>query len=127
MSAMKAIAAVSAIVLSASITYAQDAVDGFAARSLVGANGLRLPYRIFLPDEGQRRRPLPVVVYLHGSGGMGTDNLRQISGGNTNGTHVWTTPRAQARHPAFVVARSCQTETDGTRPARTGSPRTPAW
>jgi predicted peptidase len=63
-----------------------------------------MPYRIFVPGEEQRRRPLPIVVYLHGSGGIGTDNLRQISGGNTNGTHVWLTPQAQARHPAFVVA-----------------------
>jgi len=98
------IAAVWTIVLSASIGHAQDVVDGFAARAFVGANGLRMPYRIFVPDDEHRRRPLPVIVYLHGSGGIGTDNLRQISGGNTNGTHVWATPQAQKGHPAFVVA-----------------------
>lgn len=90
-----------AIALSAS---AQDVVDGFTARVFVGAHGTRLPYRLFVPDAQQRQRPLPIIVYLHGSGGLGTDNLRQISGGNRNGTHVWVTPQAQARHPAFVVA-----------------------
>jgi predicted peptidase len=43
-------------------------------------------------------------VYLHGSGGLGTNNLNQIAGGNTNGTHLWTRPEMQTRHPAFVVA-----------------------
>ncbi len=93
-----------AIVFSPSISQAQDVVDGFAARAFVGANGMRMAYRIFVPDAEQRVRPLPVVIYLHGSGGVGDDNLRQIGGGNTNGTHVWVTPQAQARHPAFVVA-----------------------
>jgi len=100
----KAIVATWGIVLGASICHAQDVVDGFAARTFVGANGGRMPYRIFVPDAQQRLRPLPIVIYLHGSGGIGTDNLRQISGGNTNGTHVWVTSHAQARHPAFVVA-----------------------
>ena len=30
----------------------------------------------------------------------GNDNLRQISGGNTAGTHLWTSREMQARHPA---------------------------
>ena len=94
----------SAIVLSASMGQAQEVVDGFAARVFVGANGTRMPYRLFVPASQQRARPLPIVIYLHGGGGVGTDNLRQISGGNTNGTHVWATPEAQAKHPAFVLA-----------------------
>ena len=93
-----------AVVLSASASQAQDVVDGFTARTFVEANGMRMPYRIFVPDSQVRVRHLPVIVYLHGGGGAGTDNLRQISGGNTNGTHVWVTPEIQARHPAFVVA-----------------------
>jgi predicted peptidase len=94
----------SAIVFIASIGQAQDVVDGFAARAFVGANGVRMACRLFVPDAQQRVRPLPIVIYLHGSGGVGADNLRQISGGNANGTHVWTAPQAQARYPAFVVA-----------------------
>jgi predicted peptidase len=94
----------SVIVFSASVSQAQDVVDGFAARAFVGANGLRMAYRIFVPDPKQRVRALPIVIYLHGAGGIGNDNLRQIRGGNTNGTHVWIAPQAQARHPAFVVA-----------------------
>lgn len=43
-------------------------------------------------------------MYLHGSGGAGTDNRKQISGGNTQGTHIWIEPAVQERHPAFVLA-----------------------
>jgi len=28
----------------------------------------------------------------------------QITGGNTRGTHLWTAPSTQARHPAFIIA-----------------------
>lgn len=45
-----------------------------------------------------------MILYLHGSGGAGTDNRKQISGGNALGTHVWIEPALQERHPAFVLA-----------------------
>ena len=83
---------------------AQEPVDGFLARTYTGAAGETMPYRLFIPDQAARARALPLIIYLHGGGGAGTDNLRQISGGNTAGTRVWTTPEMQARHPAFVVA-----------------------
>lgn len=44
------------------------------------------------------------MVYLHGTGGAGTDNARQLTGGNTAGTHVWISADMQASHPAFVLA-----------------------
>jgi len=82
----------------------QDVIDGFAARTFTAANGKTMPYRLFVPDADARKNRLPLVLYLHGGGGIGTDNQKQISGGNANGTHVWTTPAAQRRHPAFVLA-----------------------
>lgn len=45
-----------------------------------------------------------MIVWLHGAGGVGTDNLRQISGDQVPGTRLWTTPKNVARHPAFLVA-----------------------
>ena len=83
---------------------AQDLVDGFVARSFKGANGDTMPYRLFVPDATARTKPLPLILYLHGGGGVGRDNQRQISGGNTTGTHSWTTTEAQRKHPAFVLA-----------------------
>jgi predicted peptidase len=85
-------------------TNAEDAVDGFVARTHRGAAGTDMPYRLFIPNAATRVRALPLIVYLHGGGGNGTDNLRQIGGGNTGGTRLWTASAMQARHPAFVVA-----------------------
>jgi predicted peptidase len=79
-------------------------VRDFVAREFQSAAGLKLPYRLYIPDRAERGQALPLVVYLHGSGGSGTDNLKQISGGNARGTHIWTEPSVQERHPAFVLA-----------------------
>ena len=80
------------------------AAPGFAPRMFTrGAH--RMPYRLFIPDANARRQPLPLVVWLHGAGGLGTDNLAQISaGGNDQGSRLWIKPEIQAKFPAFVVA-----------------------
>ena len=100
---LRFLAAVPLLVLAPSVAGAQD-VDGFAARSFNGANGVTMRYRLFIPSAEARKKALPLVVYLHGGGGIGDDNLKQISGGNASGTHVWTTADAQRKHPTYVVA-----------------------
>jgi predicted peptidase len=102
---VSSLAVVTLLILAAPVTsVAQDVVDGFVARSFKAASGVTMPYRLFIPQADVRKKPLPLIVYLHGSGGVGTDNIKQISGGNATGTHVWTTAGAQRRHPAFVLA-----------------------
>jgi predicted peptidase len=100
---LRFLAAVASLLLALSAAGAQD-VDGFAARSFKAANGVTMPYRLFISSAEPRKKALPLVVYLHGSGGIGDDNVKQISGGNATGTHVWTTPDAQRRHPTYVLA-----------------------
>jgi predicted peptidase len=60
-----------------------------------------MPYRLFRPDAAGK---LPLVVYLHGSGGMGNDNLKQMGLGNTFGTRVWALSQNQKRFPCYVLA-----------------------
>jgi predicted peptidase len=60
-----------------------------------------MPYRLFRPAAGAR---LPLVVYLHGSGGLGDDNEKQLGLGNVFGTQVWALPDTQQRFPCYVVA-----------------------
>lgn len=93
-----------------SVSEAQDIVDGYVPRMFVAANGMRMPYRLFVPDEKSRVIPLPAIIFLHGGGGIGADNLRQISGGNTTGTRAWITREAQDRHPTFVIAPQLPTD-----------------
>lgn len=76
----------------------------FAPRTFA-RDGKVMPYRLFVPDEAARRQPLPLVVWLHGASGLGTDNLRQITeGGNDLGSRLWVRPDIQAKFPSFVVA-----------------------
>ena len=59
-----------------------------------------MPYRLFRPGT---TRKLPLVLYLHGSGGLGNDNLKQLGLGNIFGTRVWLLPENQKRFPCYVV------------------------
>jgi predicted peptidase len=59
-----------------------------------------MPYRLFRP-EGTGKFPL--VMYLHGSGGLGDDNLKQLGLGNIFGTRVWLLPQNQKTFPCYVV------------------------
>ena len=65
---LRFLAAVALLVLALSAAGAQD-VDGFAARSFKGANGVTMLYRLFIPSAEPRKKALPLVVYLHGAGG----------------------------------------------------------
>jgi len=60
----------------------------------------QMPYRLFRPGTGGK---VPLVLYLHGSGGLGDDNLKQLTLGNIFGTRVWLLPENQQRFPCYVV------------------------
>src|SRR5258708_1605923 len=60
-----------------------------------------MPYRLFRPVGSAK---VPLVVYLHGSGGLGADNRKQLELGNVFGTRVWALPENQKRFPCYVLA-----------------------
>jgi predicted peptidase len=60
-----------------------------------------MPYRLFRPASAQGK--IPLVIYLHGSGGLGDDNLKQLTLGNRFGTRVWLLPENQQRFPCYIV------------------------
>jgi predicted peptidase len=59
-----------------------------------------MPYRLFRPEASGK---LPLVLYLHGSGGLGNDNLKQLGLGNIFGTRVWLLPQNQKAFPCYVL------------------------
>lgn len=83
---------------------APQLAGAFASRVYQNAKGERMPYRLFTPARLEPGRTYPLVVFLHGAGGSGTDNVKQLEGGNVYGALVWTLPENQGRHPAFVLA-----------------------
>src|SRR6185369_5390931 len=63
-----------------------------------------MPYRFFRPESSASANgKLPLVVYLHGSGGLGDDNLKQLGLGKIFGTRVWLLPENQKRFPCYVA------------------------
>ncbi|MGB0035659.1 MAG: alpha/beta hydrolase-fold protein [Candidatus Acidiferrales bacterium] len=111
-------------VLSAGFTAAaqqsDSVVDGFVARSYHSPTGETMSYRLFVPPGYDAAKKYPIVLWLHGAAGRGSDNLKQISGGNFLGTHVWTTPENQVKYHAFVVAPQCDATKAWARPHAEG-------
>jgi predicted peptidase len=70
----------------------------YEARSYKGE--FTMPYRLFRPKASGK---LPLVVYLHGSGGLGNDNQKQLGLGNIFGTRIWLLPENQKKFPCYVV------------------------
>ncbi|MEO7962433.1 MAG: PHB depolymerase family esterase [Gemmatimonadaceae bacterium] len=73
--------------------------EKFEARSY--KSDWMMPYRLFLPNATGK---LPLVLYLHGSGGLGNDNAKQMGLGNIFGTRVWALPENQKSFPCYVLA-----------------------
>ena len=78
--------------------------EAFAGHMYRNQAGEQMPYRLFTPARLDPGRVYPLIVFLHGAGGSGTDNLKQLQGANVFGALVWTLPEHQKRHPAFVLA-----------------------
>jgi len=60
---------------------------------------VKMPWRLFVPKEASKEKLLPLVVFLHGAGMRGTDNVGPMS-------LAWKfiMPEAQAKNPCFVFA-----------------------
>lgn len=82
------------------LEHSEGLQDKFEARS--HKSDWVMPYRLFRPEATGGKMPL--VMYLHGSGGLGNDNLKQLSLGNRFGTRVWLLSENQMRWPCYVVA-----------------------
>lgn len=73
--------------------------------------GVRMPYRLFVPEDYSTSRKYPLVLFLHGGGRMGTDNIRQVK--NNQGAMCWVQKEVLAKHPAIVVAPQMSKESGG--------------
>jgi predicted peptidase len=74
------------------------------AKMFRNARSETLLYRLFVPENYDRKQKYPLVLFLHGGGGRGNDNLKQIQGGNGYLIDLFTGPETQIRYPCFVVA-----------------------
>src|ERR1700687_2036352 len=84
----------------------KDDVD-FRKKVYVSKNGERFPYRLFVPTGYSPEQKYPLILWLHGGEGRGSDTLQQIVHTNQKGAHVWSAPEIQLKFPAFVLAPQC--------------------
>lgn len=89
-------------------SFAQDykaLIDSSEARVYQSPSGEKLPYRLFKPDNYDPAQKYPLIIFLHGAGERGTNNISQlvhaqvlslISGEN------------RTKNPSFLIAPQCE-------------------
>lgn len=63
------------------------------------SNGTVLPYRLLSPSHLKKGVKYPLIVQFHGSGGIGTDNLRQLE----RLAKSWAMPDIREHYQAYVL------------------------
>ena len=93
-----------AIAAAADLT--QDDID-FRKEVYVNKKGDRLPYRLFVPLGYDKNHKYPLLLWLHGGDGRGSDNVRQLTKENQLATHFWISKEVQATFPVFLLVPQC--------------------
>jgi predicted peptidase len=97
-------------------TLISPVVDDFGAGDFTGGQpAIKLVYRFFKPVPYLRapKNPAhkyPLMVFLHGSGERGDNNVGQLVA--SMGATGFASPEFQAKHPSFIVAPQCPIPTD---------------
>jgi predicted peptidase len=94
----------------------KDEVD-FHKRVFVDKKtGAHIPYRLYVPTTYSRTQKYPLIFWLHGGSGRGSDNVNQLSRNDTKGTHFWISPENQQHFPAFVFVPQCPVDDNWSDP-----------
>jgi predicted peptidase len=80
---------------------------GLAGKTFVSDEKKNLPYNIYYPDEYyQQNTKLPVLLWLHGAGERGDDNVSQL-------IHIvpyLASDMVQSKFPSIIIAPQCPKE-----------------
>ena len=74
--------------------------DLFQALVYRGSDKMTLGYRMLSPARIKKQERYPLVLVLHGSGAVGTDNIAQLG----VLVKLWAQPGIRAKYPAYIVA-----------------------
>jgi len=103
MEPLRLAALVAAVTACLAAAPAQGPADVMTAEKFESKAHGTLLYRLFRPALDGEHGKLPLVLFLHGAGERGSDNLGQLQ----HGVGSFVTEAAQAKHPCFVVAPQC--------------------
>jgi predicted peptidase len=87
---------------------AAESGRGFLHREFASADGQTVKYALFVPQSYTLNAPVPVILFLHGSGEAGTDGDRQTRVGI--GEHI---RRNKATFPFLVIMPQAQRLPEG--------------
>jgi dienelactone hydrolase len=77
--------------------------DLYEAKTYTGAEGRKLPYRLLKPTAIEPGKQYPLVLFLHGLGERGDDNVKQL----VHGAGDFAKAANRRKYPCFVVAPQC--------------------
>jgi predicted peptidase len=96
----------SALILFVSLgTTAQD-FSLYLKKEFTYAEGKVLPYRILYPENYDKTKKYPLILFLHGAGERGLDNEKQL----THGAKLFITDENRKNFPAIIVFPQCPEE-----------------
>ncbi len=76
-------------------------------RALFIRNGDTLRYRILYPENAEKGKRYPLLIFLHGSGERGSDNALQL----VHGGDLFLKPGLRSQFPAVVIFPQCPLNT----------------
>ena len=75
----------------------------FLKKEYVTADGNILPYRILYPDNYDKTKKYPLVLFLHGAGERGNDNEKQL----VHGSKLFLKDENKKNYPAILIFPQC--------------------
>lgn len=79
------------------------AFDVYLKKEYVLGEGKVLPYRILFPENYDKTKKYPLLLFLHGAGERGKDNEKQL----VHGATLFIKPENRKAFPAIIVLPQC--------------------
>lgn len=73
-------------------------------------NKSSIAFSMFVPDDYTQDKKYPLVLYWHGGGEKGNNNLKNMLS-TLNGI-IWASEEEQRKHPCFILVPQCPVEDD---------------
>jgi predicted peptidase len=90
------------LIFSSCIAYSQD-FNLFEKKIFISSKGDTIPYRILYPENYNKTKKYPLVLFLHGGGEKGRDNEKQL----LHGVKVFLDAENRKKFPCIVIAPQC--------------------
>ncbi len=78
-------------------------LDQYQRKEFAFAEDKTLPYRILYPENYDKTKKYPLLLFLHGAGERGRDNEKQL----THGATLFLSAENRKNYPAIIVLPQC--------------------